>query len=230
MKQRVLTLGLAGGCIVLVIVAFIINAGRDHKAPEITVKKGEVTYTEGDSYEALLDGISAEDDSDGDLSDKVFVDRIVQTGENSAVVYYGVMDSHNNVGTAKKKITYITSENGGMQDSEDEVDQADQTDQQGEDPAAQDVPPQEALQPDGARPVMALVADTMTIGVGGEFDLIGVVRDVVDDKDDRDTLYQHISAEGDYDVNTPGSYEIRYYVSDTDGNTSDPHVFTLVVQ
>lgn len=227
MKQRVITLGLAGGCIVLMIIAFIVNAGRDDEAPEITVEKGEVTYTEGDSYEALLDGVSAEDDSDGDLSDKVFVDKIVQTGENSAVVYYGVMDSHNNVGTAKKKIAYRTSESDEAGVEEDQTDQADPA---GENPASQDIVPQETLQPDGVRPVMALVADTMTIGVGGEFDLIGVVRDIVDDKDDRDTLYQRISAEGAYDVNTPGSYDIRYYVIDTDGNTSDPHVFTLVVQ
>lgn len=227
MKQRVITLGLAGGCIVLMIIAFIVNAGRDDEAPEITVEKGEVTYTEGDSYEALLDGVSAEDDSDGDLSDKVFVDKIVQTGENSAVVYYGVMDSHNNVGTAKKKIAYRTSESDEAGVEEDQTDQADPA---GEDPASQDIVLQETLQPDGVRPVMALVADTMTIGVGGEFDLIGVVRDIVDDKDDRDTLYQRISAEGAYDVNTPGSYDIRYYVIDTDGNTSDPHVFTLVVQ
>lgn len=227
MKQRVITLGLAGGCIVFMIIAFIVNAGRDDEAPEITVEKGEVTYTEGDSYEALLDGVSAEDDSDGDLSDKVFVDKIVQTGENSAVVYYGVMDSHNNVGTAKKKIAYRTSESDEAGVEEDQTDQADPA---GENPASQDIVPQETLQPDGVRPVMALVADTMTIGVGGEFDLIGVVRDIVDDKDDRDTLYQRISAEGAYDVNTPGSYDIRYYVIDTDGNTSDPHVFTLVVQ
>lgn len=227
MKQRVITLGLAGGCIVLMIIAFIVNAGRDDEAPEITVEKGEVTYTEGDSYEALLDGVSAEDDSDGDLSDKAFVDKIVQTGENSAVVYYGVMDSHNNVGTAKKKIAYRTSESDEAGVEEEQTDQADPA---GENPASQDIVPQETLQPDGVRPVMALVADTMTIGVGGEFDLIGVVRDIVDDKDDRDTLYQRISAEGAYDVNTPGSYDIRYYVIDTDGNTSDPHVFTLVVQ
>lgn len=139
MKQRYLTLGLTGGCIVLAVAAFVINAGKDSKAPEITVKKGEVTYTEGDSYEALLEGISAEDDSDGDLSDKVFVDWIVQTGEDTAIVYYGVVDSHNNVGTAKKKITYITSENSGHADAEGDT----PANQPEEDQTAQE--PQEVL-------------------------------------------------------------------------------------
>lgn len=231
MKQRLLTLGLAGGCLVLAVIAFVINAGQDRKPPEITVKKGEVTYTEGDGYEALLDGVSAEDNSDGDLSDEVFVDRIVQTGEDTGMVYYGVMDSHNNVGTAMKKITYKTSEGGDAEEPQEGEDtSADQPEQEPAVQEPQDTTPQEALQPDGARPVMALVADTLTIGVGGEFDLIGTVRDIVDDKDNRDTLYQHISVNGNYDVNTPGSYELRYFVTDTDGNTSDPHIFTLVVQ
>ena len=55
----------------------------------------------------------------------------------------------------------------------------------------------------------------MTIKAGEAFDPLSVVRDAVDDKDDKNTLYQHIHTDGTYDVRTPGSYEIRYYVTDS---------------
>ena len=52
----------------------------------------------------------------------------------------------------------------------------------------------------------------------------------VDDKDDKNTLYRHIHADGNYDVNTAGTYELRMYVSDSEGNTSDVKTFSLTVQ
>ena len=47
---------------------------------------------------------------------------------------------------------------------------------------------------------MALTTDQMTIKAGEAFDPLSVVRDAVDDKDDKNTLYQHIHTDGTYDV------------------------------
>ena len=227
MRQRLLAFALAVGCIVLGVAAFFVRMGQDRTPPEITLKKEKITYTEGEDYGVLMKGISAKDNLDGDLSDQVFVDRIVVSGENSAVVYYGVMDKHNNVGTAKRKITYHAAEKeaGGAQPEE-----GTEGESPAEEAAQEPVPETEGLQPNGIIPAIALTTDQITIAAGTEFDLLSVVQDVADDVDDRDSLFQRISVDGWYDVNTPGSYGLNYYVTDNDGNVSEPRTLTLTIQ
>ncbi len=223
MRQRLLVLVLAAGCIALGVIAFFVRIGQDRTPPEITLKKEEITYTEGEDYEILLKGVSAKDNVDGDLSDQVFVDRIVPVGENSAVVYYGVMDKRNNVGTAKRKITYHPAV------KEEEAEQPE--DVPVEEQPSEEVPPEpEGLQPNGNIPAIALNTDQAAIPIGTEFDVLSVVQDVADDIDGRDSLYQRISVDGWYDVNTPGAYELYYYVTDSEGNVSEPKTLILTVQ
>ena len=88
----------------------------------------------------------------------------------------------------------------------------------------------EELKPDGERPAIALTQSEMTIKKGESFDPLSVVKQVVDDKDDRNTLYQRISADGKRDTNKAGTYSIRYYVKDSDGNTSEVKELTLTVE
>lgn len=242
MKQRVITIGLIIGCAVLLLANFLMNMGRDEEAPVIKIEDKKITYTEGDDYAVLLEGVSATDNADGDITDKVFVEKIIPSENGEAVVYYGVLDMSNNVGTATRKVTYHAGD--GSSDETDEAEEDEQEDGQegsqgdtgenpGTDPAVQAAETATAalnLQPDGVRPVMALTAESTTIKAGEGFDLISVVAGAVDDKDSVETLYQHIHADGEYNTQIPGSYQIRYYVSDSEGNTSDPHMFTLVVE
>lgn len=235
MKQRLVMLALAAGCIVLAVAGALVYLGQDRKAPEITVEDTEISYTEGGDYEELLEGVTAEDNIDGDLTDQVFVDKIIQTGEDTGIVYYGVMDKHHNVGTARRTITYHLSENGGEavteQTEEAEEAEGEEEESAGQEEAAQTEPKEEeTLQPDGARPALALTSTETTIAVGTAFDPMSVVKDAVDDVDTKDSLYQRISANGTYDTSVPGTYTIQYFVTDSSGNTSDPQNFTLKVQ
>lgn len=237
MEYRGVTGVLAVGCIVLAAVGFVTTTGQDRTAPVIKVKKEEVSYTAGDDYSSLLTGLTAKDNRDGDLSDQIFVDKIIQTGNDSAVVYYAVTDKANNVGTATRKIHYISNaQDGESQASDDQTSQdketEDQTaqDQATQDQAAQDAATQSELTPNGENPVMSLTTDQMTIAKGENFDRLSVVKDAVDDKDDRATLFQHIHADGKFDTKKAGTYQITYYVNDSDGHTSEPIVFTLNVQ
>lgn len=233
MKQRLVMLALAAGCIVLAVAGALVCLGQDRKAPEITVEDTEISYTEGGDYEELLEGVTAEDNIDGDLTDQVFVDKIIQTGEDSGIVYYGVMDKHHNVGTARRTITYHLSENGDEAVTEQTEEEAEDEEEEaaGQEQAAQTEPKEEeTLQPDGARPALALTATETTIAVGTAFDPMSVVKDAVDDVDTKDSLYQRISANGTYDTSVPGTYTIQYFVTDSSGNTSDPQNFTLKVQ
>ena len=217
MKQRLITLILAAACLACGVIAFFVYITQDHSAPKISVKEKKITYQEGSDYGVLLEGVTAKDNIDGDISSQIFVDKIVPTQDGKAVVYYGVIDNAGNVGTGRRKIEYSA-------EMTEEVPTEEQTQE------VQNPVEEPALQPDGVRPAMALTTDTVTIKAGEPFDVLSIVKDAVDDKDSRDALYQNIHADGAYDTMTPGSYVINYYVSDSEGNTSDPHIFTLVVQ
>ena len=230
MKHRLVLMTLIAGCVLFAAAGALVYLGKDRTAPEITIKKEEISYTEGEDTTVLLTGVTAKDNIDGDLTDQVFVDRIIQTGKDAAVVYYGVMDQSYNVATARRKIEYHPAEGAAAEEAENT------SEEPAEEPAAEETEAEteagaeEALQPDGARPALALTASELTITAGTAFDPMSVVKDTVDDVDSRDTLYQRISANGSYDTNTPGTYTIEYFVTDSSGNTSDPQIFTLKVQ
>ena len=239
MKQKGLVFALAAGCIILVIICYMLGTKHDGEAPVIQVEDKDITYTEGEDESILLEGVTATDNKDGDITEQIFIDKILPIDEGHAIVYYGVLDASNNVGSARRTIQYYRNEDG----SQDMTEESASTEEIMEDTtgeisteATQDgygVPRAEGspdIQPDGGRPAMALVTESVKIRVEDTFDPISLVWGVVDDKDGADILYQHIHAEGEYSTQTPGTYEIRYYVSDSDGNTSDPQIVTLTVE
>ena len=79
-------------------------------------------------------------------------------------------------------------------------------------------------------PVLTLVNDTVEIKAGEEFYLLSQVKDVSDDKDDRYILYRDIQIRGEYNVNIPGEYILKYSVIDTDGNESKIRELKLIVK
>ena len=235
MKQEKLVAVLIAGCLVLGGAALIVRGTQDRQAPVIKVKKADITYQEGQGYGELLKGVSAKDNRDGDVTDNVFVDRVVPIKDGKAIVYYGVMDKAKNVGTAQRTVNYV--ENGTAQTdvapkAEDTV--SEDMNQSGDAATHQEENAKENenndLIPSGEAPVIALTTDQVTIAAGTEFDLMSVVKGVADNSDDADALSTRISVDGEYDVNTPGSYTLQYYVIDSDGNTSEAKTLTLNVQ
>ena len=260
MKQQILTGVLVAGCVVCGVVGFVISTGQDKEAPKIKVEKTSISYKENESYDLLLEGVSAEDNVDGNLTDQIFIDKIVPMENGEAMVYYGAVDSSNNVGTAKRKVAYTAVDGGAAADPDDAADaeNADKKDEEQKDtqtdaekadgektgaekPDAEKSDeeqkneedsdePEKELKPDGKRPAMALKTSSKTIKAGESFDLMSVVKGVVDDKDKADVLYRHVCADGQYNTNRAGSYTITYYVIDSDGNSSEPIKFTLKVE
>ena len=253
MNQRVVTGLLTAGCIALAGAGYMTYKNQDRTAPEIKVDRSEkIAYTEGEDYGKLLEGVTAQDDKDGDLTSEVFVEKVVPVSKKKAVVYYGVTDKANNVGTASREVTYQAAEDS---DAAEDTAQATASEEASEDTTqktkkkskkakakktaeekkaeetAQDAAAaeqqstdqqSEALQPNGTRPAM--------IARGTSFNALNEVTDAVDDKDDRDTLFRGLHIDGNYNVNQAGTYTLQYYVQDSDGNTSDPITFTLTVQ
>ena len=223
MNQRVVTGLLTAGCIALAGAGYMTYKNQDRTAPEIKVDQSEkIAYTEGEDYGKLLEGVTAQDDKDGDLTSEVFVEKVVPVSKKKAVVYYGVTDKAKNVGTASREVTYQAAE--GSDAAEETAQDAAATDQQSADQQSA------ALQPNGTRPAMKLAEEAKTIARGTSFNALNEVTDAVDDKDDRDTLFRGLHIDGNYNVNQAGTYTLQYYVQDSDGNTSDPITFTLTVQ
>lgn len=111
MNQRVVTGLLTAGCIALAGAGYMTYKNQDRTAPEIKVDQSEkIAYTEGEDYEKLLEGVTAQDDKDGDLTSEVFVEKVVPVSKKKAVVYYGVTDKAKNVGTANREVTYQAAE------------------------------------------------------------------------------------------------------------------------
>lgn len=82
----------------------------DRMPPEITVPEGEFEYEEGADEAILLEGVSAMDDRDGDISSSVRIyDVAVMDSHDSAMVIYAVYDSSNNLGKASKIVKYISA-------------------------------------------------------------------------------------------------------------------------
>lgn len=223
MNQRMVTGLLTAGCIALAGAGYMTYKNQDRTAPEIKVDQSKkIAYTEGEDYGKLLEGVTAQDEKDGDLTNEVFVEKVVPVSKKKAVVYYGVTDKAKNVGTARREVTYQTAEDSDA--AEETAQDAAAADEQSIDEQSA------ALQPNGTRPAMKLAEETKTIARGTSFNALNEVTDAVDDKDDRDTLFRGLHIDGNYNVNQAGTYTLQYYVQDSDGNTSDPITFTLTVQ
>ena len=93
--------GILAGLIVLWLALFAGTAAvmvtSDRKGPEIAVPSGaDVTYEEGSDTALLLEGVTATDDRDGDVTDSVVIENIFPNDDRTgASVIYAAKDSHN---------------------------------------------------------------------------------------------------------------------------------------
>ena len=83
------------------------NAGKDRAEPVIKVDGDRIEVSVKDGEEALMQGVTAEDAEDGDLTDKVIVESIGRFGADGCrIVTYAVIDSDSLVGHATRKLAY----------------------------------------------------------------------------------------------------------------------------
>ena len=137
MNQRVVTGLLTAGCIALAGAGYMTYKNQDRTAPEIKVDQSEkIAYAEGEDYGKLLEGVTAQDDKDGDLTSEVFVEKVVPVSKKKAVVYYGVTDKANHVGTASREVTYQVAEGSDAAENTASEDIAEDTTQKTDEKSA----------------------------------------------------------------------------------------------
>lgn len=106
MRERIVGFITLGVAVVLFVTATVLVLGRDNKGPEIIVPSG-MSYNDKQSMEVLLDGVTAIDKRDGDVSDTLVVESLIVLEDGGrAKVTYVARDRHNNVSYANAVISY----------------------------------------------------------------------------------------------------------------------------
>ena len=99
--------------IILIVACVVLLLGRDRKAPAISFSQNDLIYYSGIDNEKLLQGVTAMDAKDGDVSDRIVVEKIVQNkNENRAVVYYAVTDLDGNAAKASRVFEAVNESTG----------------------------------------------------------------------------------------------------------------------
>lgn len=248
--------GILAGLIVLWLALFAGTAAvmvtSDRKGPEIAVPSGaDVTYEEGSDTALLLEGVTATDDRDGDVTDSVVIENIFPNDDRTgASVIYAAKDSHNNVTKVTRSVNYKAAGDAAAPEENTEAEGSDAAPAENAEAEGSDAAPaaEEAQQNDtegvknetnakmeiealpSESPRMYLNTYETTVKAGSELDKISYIKEITDDADSQETLFTEIQVDGEVDTATPGDYTLTYHVTDSNGNQSNMAVLTVHVQ
>ena len=234
--KKGLTVIMAVICLALAAVYVVINLAEDDQPPQIEIQEQDLTYTEGESWDVLLQGVTANDNRDGDVTDSLLVENVYPVPEAGvATVVYVARDDSNNIAKASRTVTYAAGD--GTAAAPAAAAEDGQTASVPEATAAptatpEPTPTEEAEEdlPEGS-PRITLTTDEDTVEAGKSVNRIEYVESIEDDKDDENDLWRSIQIAGDeLDTDTPGTYELIYYVIDSDGNRSNEARLTITVE
>lgn len=101
MKQdKVINIILAAVNAILMVVCTTLYLKTDRTEPRFVVQPTVIVYTPGMEETALYEGLSAHDDRDGEITDKIVIEKIVENqADGTVIIYYAVSDAAGN--TAK---------------------------------------------------------------------------------------------------------------------------------
>ena len=92
-------------CVILAGATLYIEGQEDHTGPEIIDDgSADLIYSPDMSETELLEGISAIDDKDGDVSDTLTVESVYEIDDSSVVVSYAAKDNYNNITKYKRTL------------------------------------------------------------------------------------------------------------------------------
>ena len=95
-RSKILMIAAAAALVILLITAVVILKG-DGTGPSITIPSG-IEYHKGMSDSELLNGVTAEDSKDGDVSDTLIVESVIILSSGDSVkITYAAKDKHNNI-------------------------------------------------------------------------------------------------------------------------------------
>lgn len=194
----------------------ILYLSRDSQPPVITFPEEEAVFN-GDEGK-LLDGVTAFDNKDGDVSASLRVASVLYSPDRESVsVTYAARDARENVA---QKIRVMALGEHPKASAEPEP---------APEPTASPSPTPSPT-PNPEAPVIKLVSDSVDIGADENYYIIEFVESITDNRDSSEVLYQSIDVFGEYDLSVPGTYHVEFVVTDSDGYQSEPAPLTINVQ
>lgn len=119
-KERWIGIVLAVINIALVITCVVLYLGEDRKEPRFEFQASDVVYREGMDISGLLEGISAFDQEDGDVTGNIVVEKWIENrDENLVVVFYAVTDQAGNVAKCSRECpaVFVEETEDGLTDN-----------------------------------------------------------------------------------------------------------------
>lgn len=95
--------------VILLGFSIFLYVGEDRTPPVIAFGEEAPVYREGMEEAALLEGVTAMDERDGDVTDSLLIEKISGTGEGTVIVTYVARDEANNV----EKVSRTLEARGG---------------------------------------------------------------------------------------------------------------------
>lgn len=104
MRQgRLASIIFSAASMIVTMVYIILFVGADRSAPEFTYQETNVSYREGMDRAELLTGVSAYDDGDGDVTERIVIEKVSEDREGGfVVVFYAVSDLSGNAAKSSR--------------------------------------------------------------------------------------------------------------------------------
>lgn len=104
MKQgKVISIALTAVNAILIMVCAVMYLRADRIAPEFSFQASDIRYRQDMDKQELLAGITAYDRIDGDVTDRIVIEKVTENQRDSvAVVFYAVSDLSGNVAKTSK--------------------------------------------------------------------------------------------------------------------------------
>lgn len=107
MKRRIYMLVMLVFCIAGAAFTIQNRLRSDRKGPEIRIPEEEIVYHEGEERSVLLQGVTAVDDRDGDVTASLLIEDVYLVDQDRyAKITYVAMDRHQNVTKKQRTVRY----------------------------------------------------------------------------------------------------------------------------
>lgn len=103
--------------VILIVVCAVSYFRMDRTEPRLEFQPTDIIYREGMEETRLLEGITAYDSKDGDVTDRIVIEKTIENmDDNTIVVFYAVSDKAGNVAKASRVFQAVYTGESGIQE------------------------------------------------------------------------------------------------------------------
>lgn len=124
MKQgKIISIALMILNLILMVLCVCFYVNSDRTEPKVEFQATDIVYYEGMEPSGLLQGMTAYDTNDGDVTDRIVIEKMISDEENqSVVVFYAVSDKAGNAAKCSREFPAKFSESEQTDKEEETVD------------------------------------------------------------------------------------------------------------